>query len=83
MILFQVRSSNVKLNILTTARIMISKKESTLGWFVNLLIKWTSGFGSSLPLETLVNLWDFHPYLLESSESSSVTHQWQQKLIGF
>ena len=39
--LFQVRSSNMKLKILTTAKIMFSNKERTLGWFlkINLLIR--------------------------------------------
>lgn len=65
MILFQVRSRNIKLKISTTAKVIFRKR--TLGWFlkINLLIGQTSGFGSSLLLEPLINLWDFHPHLLK------------------
>lgn len=51
MILFQVRSRNIKLKILTTAMIMFSNKERTLGCFlkINLLIRWTSGLVHHFP----------------------------------
>ena len=82
MILFQVRSRNIKLKILTTAMIMFSNKERTLGCFlnINLLIRWTSGLVHHFPW-LIYEI--FIPIYWKSSESSDVTHQWQQKLIGF